>query len=50
MTGKTFYFSDDYVRVRKRCYDLSQTKVELLSRFLLEQRHEPNDTENAMKS
>eukprot|EP01039_Chlorochromonas_danica_P002759 gene2759-3012_t len=35
MTSKTFYFSDDYIRVRKRCYDLSQAKVELLSRFLL---------------
>lgn len=50
MTSKTFYYSDDYVRVRKRCYGLSQNKVDLLSRFLLEERHEPNDTENAMKS
>lgn len=50
LTSKTFYYSHDYIRVRERCYSLSQTKVDLLSRFLLEQRHEPNDTENAMKS
>lgn len=50
MTSKTFYCSDDYVRVRNRCYGLSQNKVELLSRFLLAERHEPNDSESAMKS
>lgn len=47
MTSKTFYYSYDYVRVRKRCYGLSHSEVELLSRFLME---DSNDIENAMKS
>jgi len=47
LTSKVFYHSEDYARVRKRCYGLSKTKVDMLARFLLEQPHEPKD---AMKS
>jgi hypothetical protein len=50
LTSKTFYNSYDYSRVRDRCYGLNRSQVELLSRFLLEQQHQPNDIDYAMKS
>lgn len=34
LTSKTFYYTDDYVRVRKRCFDWNQTKVNLLEERL----------------
>jgi hypothetical protein len=50
LTSKAFYYSNDYVRVRERCYYLSRDGNDALALVLREQYDEQVGTYNALKT
>jgi replication-associated recombination protein RarA len=50
LTSKAFYNSEDYERVRLRCYDLADIHLDKVARFLLEQPFDESDRSYALKT